>query len=406
MSTFEGAAATGDEFKDLYLQLMRWAHLLGVAADDIDDVVQTTCVEVWRRAQDHEIENLERYAWVALRHAWFARLRAAQRWSSLVVSGDVLLHGQGDGVGFEELADESADVEEQVWQQEQLAEVKRLLAGFPPRDQLIILGLVEGKTIPELARELGISERMVRGIAKRARAHLHKPLIILDEFHMFGVRHEQPDPLPGRGELEALDWHWEWVSEVHRQVLELRIRQGLSVAQIAAQLHYSEGTVRCYLSRGKREAEAPQEPKQRGRPRQEAPACWEWISQVTPTPQRVLRLYYEQRLSTAAIAESEEMTVENVRVMLKQGRRELQRLGRSTPAVPGCPRMPLTPLQQQYPERASGVYLSPFQRDVWKQYYKEGKTTHVIAGILKIPEGTVKSCLRRARETFANSAAG
>ncbi len=80
--------------------------------------------------------------------------------------------GEGRSL-FDDMADPRADPEAAATNHERIRHLRDLVAALPPREQLLVrLHFVEGQSIPEVARALGITDNATHVLKSRLRAKL------------------------------------------------------------------------------------------------------------------------------------------------------------------------------------------------------------------------------------------
>lgn len=83
---------------------------------------------------------------------------------------------------FDDMADPTADPEAHAATGERLRQLRGLVVELPPREQLLVrLHFVEGQSIPEVARALGISDNATHVLKSRLRAKLRDRMEPFDD---------------------------------------------------------------------------------------------------------------------------------------------------------------------------------------------------------------------------------
>jgi len=136
--------------------LERYARRLGVARDDVDDVVQGTFAAAWSALQEGtQVEAVRAWLYRIARHQAIDRHRRG--------------HGRDEPLGEAQAARCTAGDELYAEMATTLSELREL----PEAQRRALLGTaVHGRSHSELAAELGVSDTAVRGLVFRARASL------------------------------------------------------------------------------------------------------------------------------------------------------------------------------------------------------------------------------------------
>ncbi len=88
--------------------------------------------------------------------------------------------GEGRSL-FDDMADPTADPEAAAANEERIRHLRDLVEALPPREQLLVrLHFVEGQSIPEVARVLGITDNATHVLKSRLRAKLRERMELDD----------------------------------------------------------------------------------------------------------------------------------------------------------------------------------------------------------------------------------
>jgi RNA polymerase sigma factor (sigma-70 family) len=183
-----GDEAARREFVVQYDGLIRYAMLVVLRQrnvvlnhDELEDLHQVVLASFFdrncRRLQMYEGRNQATFATflrVCATRQTLDHLRHRRRRPPQVEEAEL---AQDPGASLAEHADPGAGPEETTATRQALLQVREVVAGLPPREQLLVrLHFVEGLEIPGVARALGISENATHVLKSRIRAKLRAAL--------------------------------------------------------------------------------------------------------------------------------------------------------------------------------------------------------------------------------------
>jgi len=148
-----------------------------ITEEDLADVVQETFIGVLRSLKDYRGDS-SLTTWV-LRIAHYKAVDALRRRQVMNKREEAIENMSSDEVSFVGAA--SADVEEDVVDEQDIALVRRALASLPPdQRQALTLRYVNGLRVDDVAATMNVSRRKAELLITKGRAALKERLIELD----------------------------------------------------------------------------------------------------------------------------------------------------------------------------------------------------------------------------------
>jgi RNA polymerase sigma-70 factor (ECF subfamily) len=148
-----------------------------ITAEDLQDVVQETFIGVLKSAGDYRGES-SLSTWV-LRIAHYKAIDALRRRKVVDRREETIEGMSSDEVSF--VGDASADVEEELVNEEDVALVRKALVGLPEdQRQALTLRYVMGMRVDAVADAMKVSRRKAELLITRGRAALKERLAELD----------------------------------------------------------------------------------------------------------------------------------------------------------------------------------------------------------------------------------
>jgi RNA polymerase sigma-70 factor (ECF subfamily) len=148
-----------------------------ITEEDLADVVQETFIGVLRSLKDYRGDS-SLTTWV-LRIAHYKAVDALRRRQVMNKREEAIENMSSDEVSFVGAA--SADVEEDVVDEQDIALVRRALASLPPdQRQALTLRYVNGLRVDDVAATMNVSRRKAELLITKGRAALRERLIELD----------------------------------------------------------------------------------------------------------------------------------------------------------------------------------------------------------------------------------
>lgn len=148
-----------------------------ITEEDLADVVQETFIGVLRSLKDYRGDS-SLTTWV-LRIAHYKAVDALRRRQVMNKREEAIENMSSDEVSFVGAA--SADVEEDVVDEQDIALVRQALASLPPdQRQALTLRYVNGLRVDDVAATMNVSRRKAELLITKGRAALRERLIELD----------------------------------------------------------------------------------------------------------------------------------------------------------------------------------------------------------------------------------
>lgn len=148
-----------------------------ITEEDLADVVQETFIGALRSLKDYRGDS-SLTTWV-LRIAHYKAVDALRRRQVMNKREEAIENMSSDEVSFVGTA--SADVEEDVVDEQDIALVRRALASLPPdQRQALTLRYVNGLRVDDVAATMNVSRRKAELLITKGRAALRERLIELD----------------------------------------------------------------------------------------------------------------------------------------------------------------------------------------------------------------------------------
>ena len=148
-----------------------------ITEEDLADVVQETFIGALRSLKDYRGDS-SLTTWV-LRIAHYKAVDALRRRQVMNKREEAIENMSSDEVSFVGAA--SADVEEDVVDEQDIALVRRALASLPPdQRQALTLRYVNGLRVDDVAATMNVSRRKAELLITKGRAALRERLIELD----------------------------------------------------------------------------------------------------------------------------------------------------------------------------------------------------------------------------------
>jgi RNA polymerase sigma factor (sigma-70 family) len=182
-----GDPGSRSEFVERYGALIRFAMSsvlrqrgIRLPPEDVDDLFQGIVLSFFerdcRRLKLYEGRNDASFATfvrVCATRQTLDRLRQLRRRAAVTVDAESL----PERGGIAELPDEASGPEARTLATQQVAQLRDVVLALPPREQLLIrLHLVDGHSISEVARVLGISDNATHVLKSRVRTKLRHQL--------------------------------------------------------------------------------------------------------------------------------------------------------------------------------------------------------------------------------------
>ncbi|MCL6509590.1 MAG: RNA polymerase sigma factor [Anaerolineae bacterium] len=148
-----------------------------ITEEDLADVVQETFIGALRSLKDYRGDS-SLTTWV-LRIAHYKAVDALRRRQVMNKREEAIENMSSDEVSFVGTA--SADVEEDVVDEQDIALVRQALASLPPdQRQALTLRYVNGLRVDDVAATMNVSRRKAELLITKGRAALRERLIELD----------------------------------------------------------------------------------------------------------------------------------------------------------------------------------------------------------------------------------
>lgn len=187
-----GEAGVQGEFVESYGPLVRFAmssvlrqRSVRLEAEETDDLYQSLLLSFF----DRDCRRLKMYdGRGGASFATFVRVCATRQTLDHLRHlrrQPTFVHDDGGSEGrslFDDMPDPRADPEAAATTEEQVRHLRELVAALPSREQLLVrLHFVEGQSIPEVARVLGITDNATHVLKSRLRAKLRERMELDDD---------------------------------------------------------------------------------------------------------------------------------------------------------------------------------------------------------------------------------
>ncbi len=153
-------------YKSHYATLCFFANRFVNSSAFAHDIVSDTAIKIWQKRKSlTHIQSLKNYFYISIRNACLRHLESKKRLTPILAAINPPMHS------YETMLDN-------IIRTETLAQIEAAISALPPACEKVFNKLyVEGKSIPETARELKLSKSTVKSQKQRGLTILRKKLL-------------------------------------------------------------------------------------------------------------------------------------------------------------------------------------------------------------------------------------